>query len=340
LLSVLAADLLVLLSLVLVHFAVLELMDIASLPYLGFVLLVVQGITDLVRLYGGMHGRIRIVMAGVLIGLQAGQTGLVLLRKTKRGARLPAYFSGALLLAFMLANFARSLATQLGMLDDRLLFERVEGLTFLLYLAFALGISFGFFWMTTALLTASLDELASTDPLTRLYNRRVFLRWCERELARSRNTGAPFTILMVDLDHFKTVNDRFGHAAGDEVLCGTVERMQGAVRGIDVLGRWGGEEFVALLPGASAEAALIVAQRVRGNIERTSFEVANGVGDGVERIGVTTSVGVATYRGADDNIELMLKRADEALYAAKKRGRNQVRVDAASGSDRVALQQT
>jgi diguanylate cyclase (GGDEF)-like protein len=128
---------------------------------------------------------------------------------------------------------------------------------------------------------------------------------------------------MVDLDHFKQINDCFGHQAGDLALCAVVEKMQDSVRGIDVLGRWGGEEFAVLLPGAAADAALLVAQRVRRNIERILLP-GTGIrnGERVQMISVTASVGIATFRGVDDNVHTMMERADMALYQAKAAGRN------------------
>jgi diguanylate cyclase (GGDEF)-like protein len=340
-LSICLADLLVLLSFVLLNVAVQELMDARTMPVLGTILLAAQAVTDLTYIYGDVHSNLRIVVTGMMIAIQAGQTALLLTRSMKKGIRAPASFSAALLFGLMAFNLARSVAIVLGRLDAPELFERVKTLTFVVHLGFAVGIAFGFFWMTTSSLTASLDELASTDPLTRVYNRRVFLRWCERELARSRMSEKPFTLLMVDLDHFKTVNDRFGHATGDAVLCGTVERMQDAVRGIDVIGRWGGEEFVVLLPGASADAALMVAQRVRGNIEKMRFPVAKSLAGAVaETVRVTASVGVSTYQGPEDDVELMLMRADRALYEAKARGRNRVLAEDLDGLDLVPIPST
>lgn len=323
--SYVVADVLVLAAFVLLHAGVLELVELPPVPVFGLFLLGVQASSDVLRVYGGVTGNFRITVAGLLIALQAGQTAMVLFKTMKRGARAPGYFSATLMLVFMAFNLVRSTAMAMGKLTDPAQYVRFETLTFTVYLAFVLSIAFGFFWMTTATLTDKLDELASTDPLTRLYNRRVFMRWCEREQARTRETGVPFTILMVDLDHFKRVNDQYGHASGDMVLCNVVEKMQGAVRGIDVLGRWGGEEFVALLPGASAEAAFLVANRVRGNIERTQIPVStHGDHATPETVRVTASVGVATYEGPNDSIEEMLARADDALYRAKAGGRNRV----------------
>ena len=321
------ADVLVLGSFVLLYVAVLELSERSSLlPPFEMALLVLQAAVDLTLIYTpagfGPTGA-RIAVAGLLIAVVCGHTAFALLRVARRSIRTSALFTACLLLGFMVYNVVRSLAVGLGLLRNPATFYREETITFGLFVAVAVGIAFGFFWMTTAMLTTGLEQMASTDPLTRIYNRRVFLMWAEKELTRGQRTGTPFSVLMVDLDHFKQINDCFGHQAGDLALCAVVEKMQDSVRGIDVLGRWGGEEFAVLLPGAAGDAALLVAQRVRRNIERILLP-GTGIrnGERVQMISVTASVGIATYRGIDDNVHTMMERADMALYQAKAAGRN------------------
>lgn len=321
------ADVLILSSFVLLNVAVLELAERSSLlPSFGIALLALQAAVDLALIYTPINfraGDLRTLIAGLLIAAVCAQIAWDLLRMTRRTIRQAAWFTAVLLIGFMVYNVARALVVGLGIIRQPHLLYPEETLTFGLFVAVALGIAFGFFWMTTALLTTGLEQMASTDPLTRIYNRRVFLLWCEKELIRGQRTGTPFSVLMVDLDHFKQINDCFGHQAGDQALCAVVEKMQDSVRGIDVLGRWGGEEFAVLLPGAAADAALLVAQRVRRNIERILLPGA-GIrnGERVQMISVTASVGIATYRGVDDNVHTMIERADLALYQAKAAGRN------------------
>jgi diguanylate cyclase (GGDEF)-like protein len=321
------ADVLVLASFVLLNVAVFELAERSSLiPTFGIALLVLQAAADVAMIYSPPDFRptgLRVLVAGLLIAAVCGQVAWDLLRMTRRAIRVAAWFTAVLLIVFMVYNVVRALVIGLGMLRAPSLVYREEAFTFGLFIAVALGIAFGFFWMTTTLLTTGLEQMASTDPLTRIYNRRVFLLWCEKELIRGQRTGTPFSVLMVDLDHFKQINDCFGHQAGDQALCAVVEKMQDSVRGIDVLGRWGGEEFAVLLPGAAADAALLVAQRVRRNIERILLP-GTGIrnGERVQMISVTASVGIATYRGVDDNVNTMMERADMALYQAKAAGRN------------------
>ena len=319
------SDIAVLLAFVLLHCAVLELLDdTPSFPRLGSVLLVLEALAHAAMALVPGSGRLRVSVVGVLVAAQAVQTALLLLRRARYGLRASMWFNAGILMCFGALNLVCSGTILLGRPRSSLILP-VETVTLLTYIAAALGLAFGFFWMTTAELSAELEHMASTDPLTRVYNRRVFQDWCDKELARSRRVGTTFSLLVIDLDHFKRINDRFGHRAGDLVLCAVVEQMQDSVRGIDVLGRWGGEEFVALLPGAGEEAALIVAHRVRRNVEK--LRLAEVLADGqyaVDQDGLTVSVGMASHRGQEDHIEDMLDRADSALYRAKAEGRNRV----------------
>lgn len=168
---------------------------------------------------------------------------------------------------------------------------------------------------------AQLHTLASTDPLTGLANRRAVLERLEAELERSRRQGTPLSCLVVDVDHFKQVNDLFGHLQGDSVLKGVAEEARRSLRSYDLLGRFGGEEFLAVLPGADLETAASAAERLRAAIsEGVQFRDAEET-----EHGVTVSVGVAHLR-ADETLQSLLHRADEAMYLAKALGRNRVQL--------------
>lgn len=338
LLSVAAVDILSLLSFALLHLAVLQLaeMDIRFQPEL--LLLGLQTLSDLVSLHFGLPWRMRVSVAALLLAVQTGKTGITLLHRASPGTRVASWFNAMLLFLITLVELLRCGSIASHRVQGAPALHRLEILTCLGYLCFTFAIGFGIFWLASSTLLTKLDDLASLDPLTRLYNRRVFLRWCERIHARSRENNAAFSVLIADLDHFKAVNDQFGHAIGDAVLCTAVERMQDAVRGIDILGRWGGEEFVALLPGASPEAALLVAQRVRRNVERSVVPLGkDSSAENTEGVRITLSVGVASFQGEGDTVDLMMKRADHALYTAKASGRNQVSVDGLQAPDFFAL---
>lgn len=159
-----------------------------------------------------------------------------------------------------------------------------------------------------------LKRLATTDPLTGTHNRRVLENAVEQEVDRLQRYGEPFSLLLLDIDHFKAINDRFGHHAGDKVLVDLSRCVSDKLRTIDVLARWGGEEFAVLLPHTEIEQACHVAEKLRLQIESLTFP---DVGQ------VTASIGVAQCRSDETMVDLF-KRTDQALYAAKAAGRNRV----------------
>ena len=177
-----------------------------------------------------------------------------------------------------------------------------------------------------AALIAERDELRRRtllDPLTSAWNRDAVLEVLERELARAARDGSPLSVIMADVDHFKEVNDSFGHPAGDRVLLGVAANLRAAVRPYDAVGRFGGEEFLAVLPRCDGTSALTIAERMRGRVEAERFETASGV------VRATLSLGVATRvptPGAD--APGLIEAADRALYRAKADGRNRVAIAA------------
>ncbi|MCC4263338.1 diguanylate cyclase [Oceanimonas baumannii] len=170
-----------------------------------------------------------------------------------------------------------------------------------------------------ARLEQQLKELAHKDPLTGVANRRWFDELAERELARAHRVGMPLTLIELDIDHFKKVNDTYGHDAGDEVLKALAEHCQNSLRTTDVLARFGGEEFVILLPDTSLEQGVHKAEQIRQALGRLRVIVMNNI-----EIRFTVSLGVATLSGAHQSIQALLKSADQALYKAKNSGRNKV----------------
>jgi diguanylate cyclase (GGDEF)-like protein/PAS domain S-box-containing protein len=163
-------------------------------------------------------------------------------------------------------------------------------------------------------------RLAATDPLTGAFNRREFMALAEQESLRSHRYSRPLSIMMLDLDHFKRLNDTFGHAAGDKALQRFTTLCCNALRTVDIFGRWGGEEFVALLPETDAEGAAIIAERLRKILSQNVL-VYND-----QKINFTVSIGIAQYRQSEVSVEGPLGRADAAVYDAKKAGRNQISV--------------
>lgn len=176
--------------------------------------------------------------------------------------------------------------------------------------------------LQNALLAAQdqLRDQATKDFLTGCWNRAALYEILDRERRRAQRERRPLGLLMIDLDHFKEVNDTYGHVAGDEVLREAVRRMLGSLRPYDALGRYGGEEFLAVLPGCEAETMLASGERLRRVVGDEPFPW------GQSAIHLTASVGVISIPpDSTSSLESLINSADEALYAAKRRGRNRVR---------------
>ena len=163
-----------------------------------------------------------------------------------------------------------------------------------------------------------LQEIVNIDALTKLNNRRYFYQTGQVELARGARYHHPVSVLMLDIDHFKHVNDTYGHAAGDTVLCNVAHCCRESVRSMDVVGRIGGEEFAVLLPETDLASALIVAEKLRARIAAKQISV------GTAHLSATASIGAATVSDEKIDFEDLLRRADESMYRAKAAGRNRV----------------
>jgi two-component system, cell cycle response regulator len=159
-----------------------------------------------------------------------------------------------------------------------------------------------------------INLLATTDCLTGIANRREFTAILEREVARVKRYGKPFSLTMCDLDYFKQVNDTFGHDVGDCVLQAVTKLVKESIRGADVVARWGGEEFMVLMPETDMQASRKAAEKIRRAIARHCFDKVSNL---------TASFGIAAFEPLDD-LHSLLKRADDALYRAKDKGRNRV----------------
>jgi two-component system, cell cycle response regulator len=173
---------------------------------------------------------------------------------------------------------------------------------------------------------ARLEALAHTDPLTQVLNRRALTLRLTSELHRARRYSSVVTLLMIDLDHFKGVNDTYGHLTGDDALREVAALLQHAVRSVDVVARYGGEEFVIVLPETAEAGAVAFAERIRERIEDQSFAVIGSPVAGAPGLRMTASIGVATFPSTRvDSAEDLFGQADAALYRAKAEGRNRVR---------------
>jgi diguanylate cyclase (GGDEF)-like protein len=258
-----------------------------------------------------------VVAAGNIIFIfSAIFTLLVAARSWRSGNRAAGWFliAWGLLEGFTIATAARLLFTN----TDHLIYY---GLPFSMVAAailVALGVADRLLEQRAALSEA--EKRAQTDPLTGVLNRRSLIERLEAACLRARARGLPIALLFIDLDHFKEINDTYGHLAGDACLAAVIEPIQAELRQSDVIGRYGGEEFVVILSSADAAAAYPIAQRI---LERVANVSVNGYG---KPIRLTCSIGVA----ASDTLgvwgEHLIARADEAVYAAKRSGRNRVQV--------------
>lgn len=165
---------------------------------------------------------------------------------------------------------------------------------------------------------ADLEELSNRDPLTGIYNRRFMETELDKEFKRVRRHGGKLSVLFLDLDFFKKVNDTYGHQAGDQVLIEVTQRINGIARVTDCLARYGGEEFAIILPETDTSGGLIFANRVRELIEKTPVYYEEHV------IALTASLGLSEYCEGIESHDVLLDQSDKALYVAKKQGRNRV----------------
>ncbi len=173
--------------------------------------------------------------------------------------------------------------------------------------------------LENAKLFEEVKKLATIDSLTKLYNRRYFYEMAEREFYESKKFDVPLSVIMVDIDNFKKINDNYGHNIGDEFIKYVAEKAGKGVRKTDIICRYGGEEFIILLPSTDVDTALIVAERIRKSIESDWIDTKD-----FGKLFITSSLGVSSKREDTENIEQLIHIADEALYMAKEKGRNRV----------------
>jgi diguanylate cyclase (GGDEF)-like protein len=195
--------------------------------------------------------------------------------------------------------------------------------TLYINLAVCLGITLLVLFLTHIALTRyqrRIEEMAATDKLTGLLNRQAFSILIDKAFAEYRRDPRPISVLLLDVDRFKSINDQYGHIVGDRILSQVAARLQKGLRASDIAVRWGGEEFLVVLKGCALDQARQVAEQLRQNIEQTQFDA------GKQTIPVTLSIGVSQYDG-EESYEESISRADAGLYAAKSSGRNRVCVE-------------
>lgn len=208
--------------------------------------------------------------------------------------------------------------------------QQTEKLDLLIPVIFLFGAIFVWLTIELALQTAvdllRIDLLEAeniTDPLTQVYNRRYLDRRLTEEVARSKRYSLELSVLMLDIDHFKQVNDTYGHQAGDVTLSTLGSLIKADLRDLDVVARYGGEEFLVICTNTPIEGAVVVAERLRHLVESHQVEIADGSG-GSQTIKISISIGVANFSASVDSKDKLVQAADQALYRAKTEGRNRV----------------
>jgi diguanylate cyclase (GGDEF)-like protein len=257
------------------------------------------------------------VRIGIISGLMAAMSlvhAQLILRHAPR--TFSTYFAATALLVLALTQTLRlrsafDLSANDGIFDN---FQPGQTIYVAVYAFAILTTTIGMVLMATDRLRSELEHLATHDSLTGALNRRALIEAGELELARCRRNHGMMALLMIDLDHFKAINDSHGHPVGDRVLIDFVARVKSLLRQPDQLGRFGGEEFVALLPETPLNEARVVAERLRAMIEAR--------GEGLPSY--TVSIGISVSRLDDAGVDEIIMRADAALYQAKRAGRNRV----------------
>ncbi len=266
--------------------------------------------------------RSRFIWDGIIYGFQMVLIGRALLTDegTRAGQAWQLMFGGVVMLLLVLAmraGFALSGHIQFAQPQNNLELQPVQLIAYIASMSIALLGSFGFLLMVKERTDNEIMHLAMTDSLTQIPNRRALTDYAEHALAR--RSGLPLALLMIDADHFKLINDTHGHQVGDEVLCKITSLLEGRLRGQDLLGRYGGEEFLVVAPDTDSEDAFALAESLRKIIAVKPFPSAEG------DIFLSVSIGISTCPAtATRGLQEMLKEADAALYDAKLTGRNKV----------------
>ena len=278
----------------------------------------------------------RVSFVGLVIGLQAVWALLAALshRHATVGRGQWLLVAGLLLEAVVLGGRALVAISTHSEATNILQGSALQTLTFLATFSVVLVSSVGFVFMSRDRADENNRVLAALDPLTGVANRRSLIAALDRDVARAQRMREPMALMMVDIDHFKDVNDQYGHPAGDRVLCSVVNVLRRRVRAQDLVGRYGGEEFMVLLPDTGLTGAQQLARALCKAVEESRCPADGVPGPG---IAVTVSIGVFGGRlGSGDSWDMLIAAADRALYQAKNNGRN--RVEVATGLRRPSAQ--
>lgn len=279
--------------------------------------------------YDSPDMRARILVRTAAIIIQVAVTASVLFRHKDPALRYPIRVVGWVMTAFSLLQISRLITTMIwAPMPDRFHPDSIQAFYAFFDFNLGLGSCFAVVWLAACAQRHDLHVMATTDDLSGLMNRRAFDDRLERELQRSERGNEPLALLLIDLDHFKTINDEYGHQMGDEVIRRVSQLLYINTRGMDAVSRYGGEEFAMILKGMNLDQAESIAERLR-----TQIEAMAGL---PEHIRVTVSIGIS-MRSPDDTVASLFRRSDEALYLSKRAGRNRVSTQCAYAECQVPL---
>jgi diguanylate cyclase (GGDEF)-like protein len=325
-LSVVVGNVLLVLSMITVYHGVTLFFGNDSYDFLNLGILILAVLACIYTLYWMDNEALLIILVSLLLTLLLFRMGILFLFKAPDGLESSTTPSGVMMILTGVFFLTRGIdAIILGETYELLSPRWINVLGYLMGAVLVASWTFGFFFLNSARLELDLKYAQEglkiqtlTDSLTGVYNRRHFFQYAANEFQRARRYQRMFSILMIDLDKFKTVNDRFGHAAGDRALIEMARVMNQNMRKVDTLARLGGEEFVALITEADLENAMKTAERIREQAAGRVILFQD------QEFSLTISIGVATLQANDTSFEGALRRADEALYRAKQNGRNRV----------------
>lgn len=285
---------------------------------------VLVGLVLLTYVWPSLYGRI-VLISGVL-GIQAG-IGVDAIHRRQQRITRPERMVSIMLLVGMLIMLMRVFMVPDDGFLNLTMSSPMQGIVFTYGALLPVIATSGFLLMCGQRLNKDLSRLATIDSLTGVYNRRTMTELANKAIAASKRHGRALSMLILDIDHFKRINDQFGHEAGDSALCRVVEIMQKVLRESDVIARIGGEEFVGILPDTDEISAGHLAERLREHLDASDFSISGWP------VQLRASIGVCSLGPAISDLESLLRETDRAMYAAKRGGRN--RVVAASSLEKL-----
>lgn len=320
-LSIVGANTLIIAAFVLAYEGITRFLDTRrSFIPVSYLLLLITPVAFVYFTYFNPLLATRIILVNALIIVLTVFCVRALIEKIRPAMRIPI---GMTVLVFVLNgvfSLFRIVWTVIDDPGDRFMSAgMVHSLAFIVMDIFILGSAFGYVWIDTKLLELDLRRQARIDPLTGTLNRRALEAEIETEMARVSRGGPPFSMIMLDLDHFKRLNDTYGHKAGDITLIRIADFVRSTLRQQDMIARFGGEEFILILPETPKATALEVGERLRAGIEAMRIPTS-----GNRIVQITSSFGVSTFGEDSDEWQNLVELTDQALYRAKQSGRNRV----------------